>query len=124
MVGAAVMAVGMGLLVLALDGPGTFAFVPGMVVAGLGMGLVAPNLTGVALTGVRPDDAGAASGVLSTSGQLGGALGVAVLGSVFFGLLPGGFGIAAHVTLSVELGVYLVAAVLAMTLPRSRHVGQ
>ncbi|HEY4456556.1 MAG TPA: hypothetical protein VGN81_19760 [Pseudonocardiaceae bacterium] len=50
-----------------------------------------------------------------------------MLGSVFFGLLPGGFGPAAHVTLSVEIGVYLVAALLAATLPtarHSRHVGQ
>jgi hypothetical protein len=46
-----------------------------------------------------------------------------VLGSVFFGPLPGGFGPAAQVTLSVDIGVYLLAATLP-TARHSRHVGQ
>jgi EmrB/QacA subfamily drug resistance transporter len=125
-IGSGLMALGMVLLEVALLAavPGTFAFLPGMVVAGLGLGLVAPNMVGVALTEVDPRDAGAASGAVATAGQLGGALGVAVLGSVFFGLLPSGFAHAAHVTLWVEVGVYIVAALLATTLPRSRSVGQ
>ena len=57
-------------------------------------------------------------------GQPGGALGVAVLGSVFFGLLPSGFPRAAQVTLYVEIGVYALAALLATALPAARSVGQ
>ncbi|HEX4224113.1 MAG TPA: MFS transporter, partial [Pseudonocardiaceae bacterium] len=123
-IGSLLMASGLALLAIALHAtlPGTFAFVPGMVVAGLGLGLVAPNMVGVALTGVDPRDAGAASGALTTAGQLGGALGVAALGSVFFGLLPSGFAGAAQVTLYVEVGVYLLAALLATALPHSRSV--
>jgi hypothetical protein len=41
----------------------------------------------VILAGIRGQDAGAASGVLSTVQQVGGAVGVALIGVVFFGLL-------------------------------------
>ncbi|HJP76540.1 MAG TPA: MFS transporter [Pseudonocardiaceae bacterium] len=124
-IGSLLLAAGMALLSFALSAqPGTFAFLPGMLVAGCGLGLVAPSMIGVALTGVQPRDAGAASGAVATAGQLGGALGVAVLGSVYFGVLPGGFGRAAHVTLWAEIGVYLLAALLTTALPRSRSVGQ
>lgn len=124
-IGSLLLAVGMALLALALSAaPGTFAFLPGMLVGGFGWGLVAPSMVGVALTDVQPRDAGAASGAVATAGQLGGALGVAVLGSVYFGMLPGGFVRAAHVTLWAETGVYLLAALLTTALPRSRSVGQ
>ncbi len=56
---------------------------------GLGCGLTVPALVGSVLSGVRPDQAGAASGVLSTAQQFAGAAGVAVLGSVFFAVLGG-----------------------------------
>jgi hypothetical protein len=41
----------------------------------------------VVLAGIRGQDAGAASGVLSTVQQVGGAIGVALIGVIFFGLL-------------------------------------
>jgi EmrB/QacA subfamily drug resistance transporter len=124
-IGSSLLAAGMALLAFALStAPGTFAFLPGMLVAGFGLGLVAPILVGIALTEVEPRDAGAASGAVATAGQLGGALGVAVLGSVFFGVLPSGFDRAAHVTLWAEIGIYLLTALLTTALPRSRSVGQ
>jgi EmrB/QacA subfamily drug resistance transporter len=49
--------------------------------AGNGLGFV--PLTSASLTGVRPQDAGAASGLVNVMQQLGGALGLAVLVSVF-----------------------------------------
>jgi hypothetical protein len=54
------------------------------------MGMVAPTLIDVALAGVRDRDAGSASGVINASLQLGGAIGVAAIGVIFFGLLPDG----------------------------------
>jgi hypothetical protein len=48
--------------------------------------VIAPLLN-IILAGVPPRDAGSASGVLTTFQQLGGAVGVAVVGVVFFGLL-------------------------------------
>jgi MFS family permease len=50
---------------------------------GLGNGLSFVTLTSAALAGVVPQDAGAASGLVNVTQQLGGALGVAVLVTVF-----------------------------------------
>lgn len=50
---------------------------------GTGNGLAFVPLTSTSLAGVRPQDAGAASGLVNVMQQLGGALGLAVLVSVF-----------------------------------------
>ncbi|MDA0563333.1 MFS transporter [Streptomonospora sp. S1-112] len=55
-----------------------------LLLGGMGLGLTAPSLINVVLAGVSARDAGAAGGVLTTVTQLGNALGVAVLGAVFF----------------------------------------
>jgi EmrB/QacA subfamily drug resistance transporter len=54
-----------------------------IVLFGAGNGLAFVPLTSASLTGVRPEDAGAASGLVNVMQQLGGALGLAVLVSVF-----------------------------------------
>ncbi len=61
--------------------------IPAFVVSGLGLGTVIAPLLNIILAGVPGRDAGSASGVLTTFQQLGGAIGVAVVGVVFFGLL-------------------------------------
>jgi hypothetical protein len=61
---------------------------PGLLVAGIGMGLLVVPLVNVVLAGVPARGAGGASGVFSTAQQLGGALSVAIIGAVFFGRLP------------------------------------
>ena len=55
---------------------------PALVVLGLGAGLSFVAITTAALAGVEDDTAGLASGLLSTTVQIGGALGVAVLAGV------------------------------------------
>jgi predicted MFS family arabinose efflux permease len=69
---------------------GTFGLLVPMVLAGLGLGLVVVPLVDVTLAGVNVRDAGAGSGVLNTTRQLGQAFGVAVVGVVFFGVLDEG----------------------------------
>src|SRR3982074_515825 len=49
---------------------------------GLGGGLSFPALTIIAMADARPSDAGLASGLLNTTGQVGGALGLAVLAAL------------------------------------------
>jgi EmrB/QacA subfamily drug resistance transporter len=49
---------------------------------GLGGGLSFPSLTIIAMSDSRPSDAGLASGLLNTTGQVGGALGLAVLATL------------------------------------------
>jgi predicted MFS family arabinose efflux permease len=56
----------------------------GLLVCGLGLGMVmGPLLTSV-LAGMRPETAGAATGVLATAQQVGNAVGVAVVGIVYY----------------------------------------
>ncbi|MBC6456397.1 MFS transporter [Actinomadura sp. HBU206391] len=61
--------------------------IPGLLVAGAGMGLVMAPLPALVLAGVQPRHAAAASGVLATSQQAGGAIGVALIGVVFYDAL-------------------------------------
>ena len=61
----------------------------GLVLIGAGMGLSFVSLTTASLTGIDPADAGAASGVINVSQQLGAALGLAVLVTVFDSLTSG-----------------------------------
>jgi EmrB/QacA subfamily drug resistance transporter len=65
----------------------SWQLLPALLVCGLGLGSVVAPLVNIVLAGIRGQDAGAASGVLSTVQQVGGAVGVAVIGVVFFGLL-------------------------------------
>src|SRR6266571_3076278 len=53
----------------------------------LSLGCTIPPLLNVILAGISGRNAGSASGVLSTTQQVGGALGVAIIGVIFFGLL-------------------------------------
>ncbi len=63
-----------------------------MTIAGLATGLVFMPVTVTVLGGVEPEHAGAASGLLQTTQQLGGAVGVAVIVSVYAaGAVPGEF---------------------------------
>ncbi len=52
------------------------------ILAAAGLGLSFVSVTIAAVTGTRPDQAGLASGLINTSQQVGGALGVAILASV------------------------------------------
>ncbi|MFL5881176.1 MAG: MFS transporter [Actinomycetota bacterium] len=65
----------------------SWQLLPALLVCGLGLGCVVAPLVTVVLAGIRGQDAGAASGVLSTVQQVGGAVGVALVGVIFFGLL-------------------------------------
>ena len=55
---------------------------PGLLLISIGMGLVFVPLTLIATTNIASSDAGLASGVLNTTQQVGGALGLAVLSSL------------------------------------------
>jgi predicted MFS family arabinose efflux permease len=90
-VGAVIMVAGLALLRAgATAGAGVGWLVPGLLVDGLGMGMVLAPLAVTVLARVTPQHAGSAAGVLSTVQQVGNALGVALLGIVFYGALGGG----------------------------------
>ena len=55
---------------------------PGMVLLGVGAGLVFPSLATLAMSSATENDSGLASGLLNTTAQVGGALGLAVLATL------------------------------------------
>jgi EmrB/QacA subfamily drug resistance transporter len=55
---------------------------PAMVLLGVGAGLVFPSLMTLAMSAATPEDAGLASGLVNTTQQVGGALGLAVLATL------------------------------------------
>ena len=122
-IGALTLAAGHGLVLLAVTAGGGIGWlVPGLLLAGAGMGLTITPLTTTILAFARPERAGAVSGVLSTMQQVGGSLGVAVTGVIFFGALHGAGGYARGLELSLaQLGILLVVvAGLTRLLPRPR----
>jgi len=91
LLGSGLLAVGMLSLVatihLAGASPGVIEFVPAMLLSGLGFGLFVPPVIDLVLANVQRERAGAASGALATSQQVGGAIGVALIGVLFFTLV-------------------------------------
>jgi EmrB/QacA subfamily drug resistance transporter len=107
--GLAVMAAGLVVLGLMAGGAGahvgTWALVPGELLAGMGMGLSLPPLFDFILAGVREHEVGSASGVLNAAQQFAGALGIAVFATIFFAYVDGGRAASASVRDTVLLAV-------------------
>jgi EmrB/QacA subfamily drug resistance transporter len=94
--------------------------VPGLALAGAGLSLLVIPLANVVLATVPREAAGGASGLFTTAQQLGGALGVAVIGTIFFGYLGHhSFTQAFTHSLPVAVAVFLAAAVLSLILPKT-----
>ena len=117
--GFALMGAGLVLLALMVRGAGggvtAWTLLPGELVAGMGMGLSLPPLFDFILAGVADHEVGSASGVLNAIQQLGAALGIAVLATIFFAYLddptPPFRAMAATTLLSlVPLGLAFLAA--------------
>ena len=96
-----------------------------VLLAGFGQGIAFPRLYNTALGDVSPNQAGVAAGVLNSALQIGAAISVAAIGSLFFAVLGEGtgrdayahaFGLAQVATTSV-----LFAAML-LSIPRRRCV--
>jgi len=102
---------------------------PSMILIGVGAGLSFPSLMTLAMSGATAADSGLASGLVNTSLQVGGALGLAVLatlstsrtdtllhgGSPASSALVGGY----HLAFVIAAGLVLVAGALAVTVLRS-----
>ena len=96
---------------------------------GIGAGLSFPSLTTLAMRGVQPGEAGLASGLINTSLQVGGALGLAVLASLSATrtdsvLADGGSGAAAtlegyHFAFWIAAGIAAAAIAVALLVLRS-----
>ncbi|GAA1985048.1 MFS transporter [Kitasatospora viridis] len=84
-IGGGLLLIAVGALLQALIGPGSSwpVLVPGLAVAGAGVGLATPAMAAAAMAAVPQRRSGMAGGALNTARQLGNALGIAVLGAVF-----------------------------------------
>jgi EmrB/QacA subfamily drug resistance transporter len=105
---------------------------PEMLLMGTGAGLCFPALMTVAMAGVTPADAGLASGLVNTTAQVGGALGLAVLATVSAGrtsalaargastltALNGGY----HLAFWIAAGLAAAAIAVAAAVLRPRSV--
>jgi EmrB/QacA subfamily drug resistance transporter len=104
-------------------GSNPWPVVPGLVVQGVGLSLLIIPLVNVALAAVPREVAGGAGGIFSTAQQVGGAIGVAVVGTVFFSRL-GNHSFTASFKDSGPLiiALFLFAALLTLALPRTAVV--
>lgn len=116
------IAMGAGTLLLgyaAANFTGAWPMVPGLIVMGVGLGYLVIPLVNVVLSAVPAELAGSASGIFSTAQQYGGALGIALLGTVFFGDLAHGMTEAFARTAPWAAAAFFAAAVLCLALPRT-----
>jgi MFS family permease len=106
---------------------GSFAehILPVTILLGIGTGLSTPAIMMLAMSGATPEDAGIASGLVNTTTQVGGAIGLAVLATLASGrtedlasagasqaaALNGGF----HLAYLVAAGLLVVAAIVSVT---------
>jgi MFS family permease len=96
---------------------------PATVLIGLGQGISLPLLIGAVLTHVRPERAGAAAGILTTTQQFGAASGIAVIGAIFYGVLGadpsrGTFVSGMVVAMTVNAALVAIATAVTLLLPR------
>jgi EmrB/QacA subfamily drug resistance transporter len=101
-----------------------FELAPSLFITGLGNGLGLSPLVGTVIAGLAPQEAGAGAGIVTTTLQVGNALGVATIGLIFFALVgsaePGAaYADAFAMTLPVCATLLLVAAILVRRLPRT-----
>jgi MFS family permease len=121
------LTLGLALLAAAVSEYGTggslLAFGPGLALAGAGIGLCFTPLTSTVLANVAAARAGSASGALSTTQQIGFALGVAVTGVIYVGAADDGVGHAFELSL-IQLAVVAAGVVIASRLlPAPRRAG-
>ncbi len=106
-------------------------FFPGLILGGFGIALVMTPMTAAALGSVPVEKSGVGSGVLNTFRQVGGALGIAVMGAIVASYVdlsggrpdPSSFIDGFQVALRVSAGFALLGAVIAFaTIRKHRHM--
>lgn len=113
-------------LTLQATGSGTTVWhlVPSTLVAGIGSGMVFAPLFDIILASIDDQAAGSASGVLTAMQQFGGAIGVAVIGTIFFQLLPvHQFVGAMKSSTLVAVGLFAISLAVSFLLPKRARDG-
>ncbi|MFC4031606.1 MFS transporter [Streptomyces polygonati] len=97
--------------------------IPALAIDGAGMGLAVAPLASTVLTRIPPKHAGSATGVLTTGVQVGNALGVSIIGVIFYRIVSDthgliGYAHALNWSIAFLLGVALVLIALVQLLPK------
>jgi predicted MFS family arabinose efflux permease len=101
-----------GLVWIALATGGSYpALIPGMVLTGVGVSAAMPAAQNAAISSVRREAIGTASGVYNAMRQVGGAFGIAIASAVF--AAAGGFASPAAVSHGVRAALFVTAAISA-----------
>ena len=90
-----------------------WALLPGLLLGGVGMGMTMTPVTAAAMSAVPVDKAGVGSAVLNSARQVGGSLGIAVMGSIVAS--AGSYLVGFHDALRVGALLCLVGAAVAVT---------
>jgi len=97
---------------------------PALFVTGLGSGAIFAPLFDIILADLGDQEVGTGSGVLNAAQQFSGALGVAIIGTVFFQWLPDhGWVEATKGIALVSIGCYAVSFLVAFLLPKRAREG-
>ena len=108
---------------------GFWTLLPSLILGGIGMAMTMSPMTSVAMGSVPVDKAGVGSGVLNSFRQMGGALGIAIMGAIVASYLSAPASTAAgqqqfvnglHAALLVSAGITFAAAVVAIVLVRTK----
>ncbi|CAL9443903.1 Riboflavin transporter RibZ [Actinosynnema sp. ALI-1.44] len=101
-----------------------WALVPAFIIVGIGTGLCFTTIPTVALGDAKPEEAGSASGSLTSIQQLSSAIGSAAVTSVFFMAADSGFAEAMKVTLIVVLAATALSLPFVTLMPRKAPAEQ
>jgi EmrB/QacA subfamily drug resistance transporter len=124
-IGSLIVAAGMAAMSLTVHYVGAaltvWHLVPSTVVAGFGIALAGMTVMTIALSRVPPQHAGSASGAINTAFQIGPAIGIAVVGTVYFTVVSGGGQLAAvQHSLWWVVGMMVLAFLLTFLLPKGQ----
>jgi hypothetical protein len=110
----------------------TSDILPAMLLLGVGGGVSFPSLMTLAMSGVTPSESGLASGLVNTTAQVGGALGLAVLATLSTtrtnGLLaagtspPSALTTGYHLAFAIGAGLVLSGIIVAVALLQPKIV--
>lgn len=131
--GVAIMAIGVLILALLANQNGTdvssLSLIIGLIIYGLGQGFAQPPLFGLSLQGIDGDQIGAAGGTFSTIQQVAYAIGVAAIGSVFFGIAgavptPESYARSFALTLFLNFALLCLTGLLMFLFPSHRVIAE
>jgi MFS family permease len=117
--GFAVQVIGFGILMLTVSKVFSGGLGIGLVIGGLGFGTVMPSVIKAVIGGVDQRHSGLASGIVISTFQVGAALGVAIIGGVFYsaGLDINAYSRAFTIALGCNVGLLVIGGLLSLWLP-------